>query len=261
MLVDRYFLYIDILGFAKMVETEPDRVVDLYEIISQLNAHRHESFGTIVFSDTILVYPKFQRGIDAREDSYFVMYLCEFAQDLLYRLANRDIHFRAVITQGKFAHYFLENVPCFYGPALINAYRTEKRIEAVGLFIDKRCDKKNRIYQTITFDEKYDFVFLMQRLEEFEPHGHLSFPYPDVWQLEQSGAQWQLAQDCLILRNSYFARQHSDPKVRAKHDRTWQLYAQRYPQIVGALIAQSFNPRAICGLFDWSEAVEFATNQ
>src|SRR2546425_4226344 len=79
-LVDRYFLYIDILGFADLVMNAPDRVVDLYEIISSLNAHEHQSFGTIVFSDTILVYPKFERGVGRRADAYFIMFLCEFVQ-------------------------------------------------------------------------------------------------------------------------------------------------------------------------------------
>ncbi|MGH9654682.1 MAG: hypothetical protein ACRD6B_14600 [Bryobacteraceae bacterium] len=54
---------------------------------------------------------------------YMVMFLCEFAQDLLYRLIGRDIHFRAYITCADFAHYALENVKdVFYGEALIEAY-------------------------------------------------------------------------------------------------------------------------------------------
>jgi hypothetical protein len=109
-LMDRYSLYIDILGFADLVLDEPERVKDLYEIISTLNVHRHESFGTIVFSDTILVYPKIERNIGRQTDAYFVMYLCEFAQDLLYRLANRNIWFRAILTQGKVTHYLLNEI-------------------------------------------------------------------------------------------------------------------------------------------------------
>src|ERR1700674_5321702 len=92
-LVDRYFLYIDILGFADLVMSAPECVADLFEIISSLSVHEHQSFGTIVFSDTILVYPKSERGMGRRADAYFIMYLCEFAQDLMYRLRNKDIYF------------------------------------------------------------------------------------------------------------------------------------------------------------------------
>ena len=41
------------------------------------------------------------------------MYLREFAQDLMYRLRNKDIYFRGILTQGKFTHYLLEGIPCF----------------------------------------------------------------------------------------------------------------------------------------------------
>jgi hypothetical protein len=114
--MDRYFLYIDILGFADLVLKQPERVKDLYEIVSTLNAHRHQSFGTIVFSDTILVYPKIELNAGQQTDAYLVMYLCEFAQDLLYRLANRNIWFRAILTQGKFTHYLIID------PALLECY-------------------------------------------------------------------------------------------------------------------------------------------
>ena len=57
---------------------EPERVKDLYEIISTLNVHRHESFGTIVFSDTILVYPKIEWNINKNTRAAYVQAAAKF---------------------------------------------------------------------------------------------------------------------------------------------------------------------------------------
>jgi hypothetical protein len=257
-LIDRFFLYIDILGFADLVMNSPDRVADLYEIVSSLNAHRHGSFGTIVFSDTILIYPKFKSGIGKQADSYFIMYLCEFAQDLMYRMRNRDIYFRAVITQGKFTHYILNNIPCFYGPALVDAYNSEKKIKAVGLFIDSRCALKSTLFHTQPFNDKYDYVHLWQSMEIFQPHGVYAFPYPDPSSFEEEDYQWELARDALIFSNIARNRNHPDPDVGEKHRNTWDLLYNRYPKVLGQLEAANFDPRVFCPGMDWSESIKRA---
>jgi hypothetical protein len=92
---ERFLLYIDILGFSELVKT-PERVAELYKIINYLNVHRHDVFTTIIFSDTILVYNN-KHAAGLREVQYLIMYLCEFAQDLFYRLIGRDIHFRGYL--------------------------------------------------------------------------------------------------------------------------------------------------------------------
>ena len=103
---DEYLLYIDILGFTELAESSSDRVEDLYRVIASLNVHEHPDFATIVFSDTILVHCATNvRSEDSRR--YVVMYLCEFAQDLLVRLCGRGVTFRAVLTYGAFEHYYL----------------------------------------------------------------------------------------------------------------------------------------------------------
>jgi len=53
---NRFLLYIDILGFTDMTNNEPRKVARVYSILDELNVHKHNSFKTIVFSDTILVY-------------------------------------------------------------------------------------------------------------------------------------------------------------------------------------------------------------
>jgi hypothetical protein len=86
---DCYLLYIDILGFSELV-LKKGRIEDLYDQIDTLNSHEHTAFKTLAFSDTILIYNTVEWG-----RHYLVMYLCEFAQDLFYRLVSRDLHFRA----------------------------------------------------------------------------------------------------------------------------------------------------------------------
>src|ERR1700729_1500592 len=104
----RFLLYIDILNFSS-IALQPTRVEELYRIINSLNVHRHGVFNIIIFSDTILVYNK--DGPSNLDDvNYLVMFLCEFAQDLHYRLVGSDIFFRAYITCGGFAHYPMENI-------------------------------------------------------------------------------------------------------------------------------------------------------
>src|ERR1039457_5888675 len=88
---ERFLLHIDILNFGNLI-AQKGKVEELYEIINKLHVHRHDVFTTIIFSDTILVYNKSHaRGLE--DVRYLVMYLCEFAQDLFYRLIGRDIHF------------------------------------------------------------------------------------------------------------------------------------------------------------------------
>src|SRR5438132_9254972 len=128
---DRYLLYIDILGFSELVATGDPRINDLYEVIASLNVHQHPSFRAIIFSDTILVYNV--EGSDTRSDrNYLVMYLCEFAQDLQHRLTKKDIFFRAVLVRGDFHHYELNGIPCFFEKSLVNAHKSEKKLEAIG---------------------------------------------------------------------------------------------------------------------------------
>lgn len=154
MITNRFFLYLDILGFTHPVKQGNGRVIsDLYEVIASLNANNHDAFKVVVFSDTVVVYNV--NGGDTSEDaSYLIMFLCEFAQDLLHRLTNRDIYFRAVITYGDFTHYELNGIPCFFGNALIEAYNSEKELKAIGLFIHKKisqyCDLRGLLDTDLT---------------------------------------------------------------------------------------------------------------
>jgi len=97
---ERYFLYIDILGFKELVRSGFD-ISELYRRIDRLNVHSDREFTCIVFSDTILVY-----GVEGwnKYPSHAIMWLIEFAQDLFYNLISTDVHIRAYVTKGDFEH-------------------------------------------------------------------------------------------------------------------------------------------------------------
>ena len=97
----RYLLYIDVLGFADLIKESPEKIAPLYHEISMMNCHHHCDFETIVFSDTVLIsnigMPR--NGFD---HTVLVMFLCEFARNLMLRLRWSDIHFRGFLTCGEF---------------------------------------------------------------------------------------------------------------------------------------------------------------
>jgi hypothetical protein len=248
---ERFLLYIDILNFSNLVKHRRG-VAELYETINRLHVHRHDYFTTIIFSDTILVYNKVQPS-ELKEVQYIVMYLCEFAQDLFYRLIGRDIHFRAYITCNDFALYEMEHIKdVFYGEALIEAYQAEKRIQCMGLFINNTVVPYCDIFETRRFNRQAHFVYIMQSM------GRFSFPraaYPiDPFELEQTDAIWQVAYDIRYLQNIHKNKSDSnlEPRVRCKYETTWRMLQKQHPGFLGALEEAGFDPKAIA-VCDWSE--------
>ena len=101
MMAKKYLLYVDILGFGSIVKNDPEKVERIYGILDSLNAHKHDVFKTIVFSDTVLVYSD-DTPTDRPEDhEYLVWYSIEFAEDLHHRLTGQDVYFRAVFSDHR----------------------------------------------------------------------------------------------------------------------------------------------------------------
>ena len=125
----RYLLYIDILGFSNLVKESPEKIAPLYHEISMMNCHSDCDFETIVFSDTILIS---NIGMPLTESHHtgLVTFMCEFAKHLMLLLQGSGIHFRGFLTCGEFERHRLGATECFYGKALINAYKTEKEINS-----------------------------------------------------------------------------------------------------------------------------------
>jgi hypothetical protein len=248
---ERFLLYIDILNFTNLVG-QKGKVEELYEIINRLNVHRHDVFTTIIFSDTILVYNKSNaRGLE--DVRYMVMFLCEFAQGLFYRLIGRDIHFRAYITCADFAHYALENIKdVFYGEALIEAYRAEKKIQAMGLFMSNLVTPYSDIFKTRRFNRKCRFVYIMQTLQRCTAR-KLKYPL-DLGSIIDTDEIWLLAYDIHYLKTIH--RHKADTalplRVRKKYETTWKVLLKQHSGFMSVLEESGFNPRAISAC-DWSE--------
>ncbi len=252
---DKYLLYIDVLGFTQLVESDSERIQQLYTIIDSLNVHKHEAFSTIVFSDTILVYNRYDPTTEA-DHQYFVMYAIEFAQDLLYRTIGQSLFFRAVLTYGRFDHYKLKNVECFYGPALISAYKREKAIYSTGLFIDNVCNNYNDIFKSSRYDDSLHFVYLTQPFERLWSDCEGKLPAPRVF-FEGTDEDYFILPDLRILQDTKELMEHDpDPRIRVKHLSFWQFYRHRYRGMLDFIEKEGFRPEGLCPDYDWNNAKE-----
>jgi hypothetical protein len=251
-MTDRFLLYIDILGFTDMVRKEPRKVARIYSILDDLNVHKHNSFKTIVFSDTVLVYNIKPAANDADRE-YLVWYLTEFAEDLHHRLTGQDIYFRAALVAGDFSHYDLKHIECFYGTALISAYLAEKDIPSLGLFMDQECVKYNQFFRLALFNADFSFVYLNRSLEQLNEYAGGNFPVEGYQVLIGDiapYATWQVR----FLQDIYNQmRNHTAPHVRTKFLAAWDFYKQRYPEMLGVLEENDFSARSLGHASDWDD--------
>ena len=249
---DTYLLYSHVLGFRALVENGGDGD-GLCGIIDSLDAHRPDAFETVVFSDVALSYTTVP-PTDADTCQHLVMYLCEFAKDLFYRLVGRGLHFRAYLAPGAFSHGRLENVETFRGEALIRARRRASEIQCTGLFIDDDVLPDCNVFPTTPYDPRCHFVHLMQSLENVG-FGNIPYPIP-VELIASRDLASRLAYDITYLRNVYtnMNKQSLSPKIRARYLSTWQMIRARHGALLDALERSKFDPRSVVDL-DWSEAM------
>ncbi|MBD9463895.1 hypothetical protein [Pseudomonas sp. Pdm06] len=249
--MSRFLLYIDILGFSEMTRAEPRKVARVYSILDTLNAHHQTNFSTIVFSDTILVYNTADADTDpVREDCVWL--LTEFAEDLHHRLTGQDIYFRAVLVEGDFTHYRLDNVECFFGGALIDAYNAEKGIPSLGLFMSTECLKYNRFFRTASFSDNFEFVYLNRSLEDLNNFSRGSYPFDPKLPGDDyaPNVPWQVR----FLKDIHHQmRSHKSPLVRVKFLTAWDFYYKRYPEMLQALVEQHFDLSALGPIGQWKD--------
>lgn len=248
-MIDRFLLYIDILGFTEMVRKDPRKVARVYSILDSLNVHRHNSFKTIVFSDTVLVYNAKSPAND-EDRRYLVWYLTEFAEDLHHRLIGQDIYFRAALVAGDFFHYELNHVECFFGSALITAYLAEKDIPSLGLFMDNQCAKYNRFFRLDQFNPDFSFVYLNRQLEMLNKHAFGQFP--TVFDLPVGDIAPDVYGQIKFLQHIHDQmRLHPSPLVRVKFLAAWDFHKKRYPQMLRVLEDNEFRADSLGASGDW----------
>ncbi len=257
--LNKYLLYIDILGFSDLVRTNPSKIDKIYKVINSLNVHRHHAFKTIVFSDTILVY-NLDEPRNAHDHRYLVMFAIEFAQDLWFRTVGQEVFFRGILRYGPFDHYDLSNITAFYGNALIDSYIKEKDLSCCGLFIDKSCHMYNDIFPTVRYDEDISFVYFNQSLERLKTNTDNYLDALSV--LDSTEDYWSILWDLRYLRDIYrLMMNHKDARVRGKYLTTWHFYRLRYRNVLDALEISDFSPKVICSEFDWTEMVKTFAEQ
>lgn len=249
----KYLLYIDILGFSELVKHNIGRVRRLYHIIDNLNAHRHNEFKTLVFSDTILIY-NIHDPLRSNDHQYTVMYLIEFVQNLLNECAGKNYYFRAILSYGEFEHFSGNNVDRIFGKALVDAYTAEKSINCTGLFIDKTCQKYNVVFPIKIFSPYLSFVYMNQALDYFY-NGHLGQWPIDGELMRNSDFQWQLAKDVQYLKDVYtLMNNHPVKRVREKMAATWMFYESRYEVLLTELKSKNFSLSVLSENFNWRPA-------
>jgi len=247
---EKFLLYIDILGFSELVIQHPEKVREIYNVVNKLNVHRHDAFQTIIFSDTILVYNKYETD-SLHDKQYVVMYMIEFVQDLLFRGNLIDLNFRSIITYGEFEHFKLEHTECYYGKSLISAYRHEKEINGVGLFLDSKLEVYNEIYKSCRYNSELNFVFLFRTILSLKFFTDDQLPLPSSL-IEPAFEFCWLEDEISILRKYFIAlNQHENPRVRAKYLQTYQFYRKLMPYTFEQLEKENFSMKTINTEVDW----------
>jgi hypothetical protein len=236
--MDKTFLYIDILGFEKLVESNSPKTEKIFEIIDGLNVHKDFVFQTIVFSDTILVFNK--NG--DYQNHYYVTYLIEYAQQLFYRLSLINIYFKGIITLGEFNFSKLNNIDAYYGLALIETYKDEKILEGFGLYINKNLSNEVIVFDKIDFNKKYDFVLLCQSFINLYKDTKGILPI-DMNILSETDTYFRIDEDLRFFREiEYLKNNHPIEGVKKKHEKVYNVYKSVTPDFFQKFEEEGFLP-------------------
>jgi hypothetical protein len=208
----------------------------------------------VVFSDTLIAWSK-SDAKSGQERAYIVMYLCEFVQDLKHRLVGLRAPYRAVIVPGQgFVFRKLSKIDYYYGAPLIEAHRAEKEIPSLGLFIHKDCQHYNTIFPVEQFSASFDHVFIDQSLEQANRDTGGRLPV-HRFTLEGTGSYCFLLTEIYNLREIYRGAYDFNlpPLVRVKYATAWQIYLNRYPELLTQLVQSNFDLATVCPGHDWTK--------
>ena len=262
--MDRFLLYIDLLGFSELVHTKPKILPDLFRVLDKSNAHQHGDFRVIQFSDTLLIFNAVE-AVSNEDKSYYAMYLCEFAEEIQCMLLGRDTFLRGLLTYGQFedtgpapnSNY--RKIRAFWGESLIAAYNAEKNIQAVGLFVDKTVKPHMNIFKTHLYDQERAiwFVDTATGLRDCLLEGEgTDFSHVGEYIIETDGESL-LAYDLLYLKR-LFEHGHDTslpPSVRMKYQTTWEIYRQKYKGLCKALEDAKFDFQKVIAI-DWKPFID-----
>lgn len=237
-MTEKVFLYIDILGFSKMINNNSIKIEQVFQILDSLKVHKHFAFKTIVFSDTILVFNE----NEGMSDDYYITYLCEFVLDLFYRTIYLNVFFRAIITKGEFKYQKRNNIESYYGKSLVDCYKKEKELKSIGLFIDKSFSKEVITFNTIDYDSNLDFIILNQSFDFLNSVSNGQLPI-DYRHFEETDMLGRIDEDLLFFREiKYLKENHPSESVKLKYKTTYDLYRSRYSRLFETFEKHGFLP-------------------
>jgi len=242
----RAFLYVDILGFENLVVTNSPKIKRIFEILDQLGSHKHDhyfSLQTIVFSDTVLIFNS--NDTENKDVHLYVTYLVEYAQELFYKLASINVYFRGILTFGQFDFSQLKNIQAYYGYALIETYKKEKKIEGFGLFANKCISNKIVVFDKIEASEDFYFVVLCQSLKNLYSMTNGILP-TDINILTDTDDCYRLDEDLRFLREiEYLMKNHPIEKVKEKYRKVYDIYKNEFPLFFEKFESEGFYPFTI----------------
>lgn len=257
---ERFLLYVDVLGFSDLVEMKPEIVRRILAALDSSPAYDHPDFTAIQFSDTFLVFN--EREVTSDYDKqYCAMYLCEFVQNLQYKLLSSNTFMRAIITYGSLEDSSpesggsLNNIRAVWGESLIKSYRLERNIQAIGTFVDETVQPHMHIFETQMYDiqERLWFVDIATRLRSFFPHKESEdFSYAE-YEVCTTGNEGLLVQDLYYLKLLFENSRDIEkpPRIRTKYLTTWEIYRLKYTGLCKRLEEVDFDFRKIIDI-DWT---------
>ncbi len=242
----RAFLYIDILGFKDLINTNSPKIKKIFEIFDSLKVHKQRHFfslQTVVFSDTVLILNK--NDTETNAVHLYVTYLIEYTQELFYKLAGINVYFRAILTFGEFNFEQLKNIQAYYGLALIDTYEGEKKLRGFGLFVDKNISNEVVIFHKAHFSEKFDFVFLCQSLKNLYSITNGILPI-DINILTDTDDCYRIDEDLRFLREvEYLMSNYPVEEIREKYRTVYNIYKSEFPLFFEKFESEGFLPFTI----------------
>jgi hypothetical protein len=123
----------------------------------------------------------------------------------------------------------------FYGDALIEAYRAEKAIQAMGLFMSNRVVAYSDIFETKRFNPNCHFAYIMQSLQGVS-FKRADYPIDPVLLLDNDQI-WFVAYDIRYLQVIHGHKNDSalSPRVRKKYETTWRFLQKQLGGFMSAL--------------------------
>jgi hypothetical protein len=123
----------------------------------------------------------------------------------------------------------------------------------MGLFIDKRISDKNKVFHMIEFDNKFNYVFITQNLDNLKIYQAAEcniHPY-HIFETDEFCCLKYEVKYLQILKEGIHSIK--DSKIRAKYLQTYDLYNKFYGSIITKLENAKFDLRIINPKVDWTK--------